>query len=271
MKARARYLGNQDDQKEDDEITDTLKYEREFKAKLMDAEYEKIIGNVELVEKYCESLDNKVVKFRTNIENDWKELHAVDTEEIGLNIADLKEKIEDGKATLKKINRTQTMHSDDQKCNICGAGHSSRDCTGEDFTDRSHRVPRLDMTDGKDDKNRTKETLNTNRSKNSKEKTKKKKIQETAADKLRAFEQNRLKHMDPELLKDMMERKRILEQKKKEREWAKMSKKEKTILLENAAREKHQKMFEDQADTIRNKVKKQYDAAIINEEEKDED
>jgi hypothetical protein len=93
----------------------------------------------------------------------------------------------------------------------------------------------------------------------------KKPKQNTQAASNKEYEAKRLANMDPELVKDMMERRRMLEIKKKEREWAKMSAKEKKDYLEKENKRKYEKTFREKAEKMREKVREQM------QELKDED
>jgi ribosomal protein S30 len=93
----------------------------------------------------------------------------------------------------------------------------------------------------------------------------KKPKQNTQAASNKDYEAKRLANMDPELVKDMMERRRMLEIKKKEREWVKMSAKEKKDYLEKENKRKYEKTFREKAEKMREKVREQM------QELKDED
>lgn len=254
---------NQNDSDEEQEINDPLKYERDFKDKLMNAEYKKILDNVANIEQFCDNLNDKVQIFNKTVDDRNNEVDDIDAIEQGLTIAEIKDKLKDGKATQTRLKSMKTMHSGNHKCDICGLGHSMSECKddnkirefineqGEKFSINTTTIPNNPAVNNEQDTGYI-----TDRSKNSRGR-KDKKVANKVAD-TQAYEQKKMQYMDPALIKDMMERRRILEQKKKERDWARLSKKEKRDFLEKQAKEKFEVTFKENADKMRTMIQATY-------------
>lgn len=89
----------------------------------MNDEYERIANNVKLVEDYCDNLDDKMVKFQEGTKANLEGLREIDGEGDELGIAEIKEKLEEDKERRERMMTMQTIHSDSQRCIICGKGH----------------------------------------------------------------------------------------------------------------------------------------------------
>jgi hypothetical protein len=279
----SRYMGGGATREEDEAAAgDELKYEMDFKGKLMEEEYARITKNIDQVESFCDKLDVKVVHFRTVLGETTQALEDVEIEDKKLTIDQLKQKIEEGRAQITKYASLKTIHSDPGWCDICQSGHKrTEECTGYGTTNKfganitnatMNRTANASDTSldnnkigsqgsgGSPEPDKSQERL---KIKNPNKPKKPKPTNQATSN--QQYEAKRLANMDPEMLKDMMERRRMLEIKKKEREWAKMSAKEKKDFIEKENKRKYEKTFREKAEKMRVKVREQL------QELKDED
>ena len=138
----SRYLGNATTQDDDDLHHDPLKYEMEFKGKIMDEEYARITETMNNVESHCHNLNQKVVKFQTKVGDTCRELEEIEEEDANLDITELKKKIDDGKKVMRNVASMKTIHSDDAFCDTCGTGHK------KDYECSTHNNTRGDLARG---------------------------------------------------------------------------------------------------------------------------
>lgn len=134
----SRYMGAGATREEDEAAGgDELKYEMDFKGKLMEEEYARITKNIDEVDSFCDKLDVKVVQFRTFIGETTQALEDDEIEDKKLTIDQLKQKIEEGRIQITKFASQKTIHSDPGWCDICQTGHKrTEECTGYGTTNK---------------------------------------------------------------------------------------------------------------------------------------
>ena len=235
------------DEEEENAKEAVEKQQRDFKSNLMEEEYKRISANIQEVDSYCNGLTDKVDNFREKMDDAVNQLKIIDEEEVDIDCFELKDKLEDGREELKRLNEVSQIHSDCENCVQCGKNHNSGDCNNQTI-DRKNATG---ISYAKTAQNFKKQTSTGTDFNNKQEDSK----DNETAKKLLA---DKLKHLSPNLLKDMLKRKKKAEDKQKKRLWDKMTKEQKQKALEKEAADLNRDKFQKEADLVRERVKEQY-------------